>query len=188
MPKRSSTDRNDANDKQTSAANNPIFQLNVEENQQPSTDYLSALDDSVLASLNSSQKLALQTLFDQILQRHREQNLSDVKASQDFRINTPDSSVQEKRSKLIDIRFVTDLIFSRFYVVLLVGKDARKNQRNYPVTGITKIGNIIAAIFLIITINLLISAFLLLGIYLLKSALSIDLLPGHFSEQVEDLD
>ncbi|NJK30218.1 MAG: hypothetical protein HC851_11490 [Acaryochloris sp. RU_4_1] len=188
MPKPSSPDRNDPNNNETSTANRSVFQSDVEGTQTPPTDYLDALDNSVLASLNSSQKLALQTLIDQTIQKHKNQDLSEAKTNQNLRINTQDPLTQEKRSKLIDIRFVIDLIFSRFYVVLLVGKDVRKDQRSYPVTGITKIGNIIAATFLIIAINLLISAFLLLGLYLLKSALSIDLLPGHFSDQVEDLD
>lgn len=111
----------------------------------------------------------------------------EFKSRQDQLANNQVFAIQSNRSKLIDFRFIIDLIFSRFYVVLLVGKDIRKGQRSYPVKGITKVGNMIAAFILIVAINLLISAVLLLGLYLLKSALGINLLPGHFSDQIEML-
>ncbi len=99
--------------------------------------------------------------------------------------------VLERRTKthpkLIDIRFVVDVIFSRFYVVLMVGKDRRDRTRNTPVTGLTRIGNIIAAVLLLLAANLVISAVILLTLYLTKSALGFDLMPGHVSQQIEHL-
>jgi hypothetical protein len=88
----------------------------------------------------------------------------------------------QKHSKLVDIRFIIDLVLTRYYVVLLVGKDRRNRDRMHPVTGFTKAGNIVAAIFLLLSLNLILSASILLPIYLTKAALGIDLLPGHLTQ------
>jgi hypothetical protein len=97
--------------------------------------------------------------------------------------------VLERRTKthpkLIDIRFVVDVIFSRFYVVLMVGKDRRDRTRNNPVTRLTRIGNTVAAILLLLGANLVISMVILLTLYLTKSVLGFDLMPGHISQQIE---
>ncbi|MGB7415118.1 MAG: hypothetical protein WA902_13010 [Thermosynechococcaceae cyanobacterium] len=90
-----------------------------------------------------------------------------------------------RRPRLIDIRFVIDLVMTRFYLVLLVGKDRRERSR--PMRGMTKMGNIIAAVLLLLTANLVISAILLLSLYLIKSAVGINLLPGHFAEYLKHL-
>ncbi|MCW6038457.1 hypothetical protein K4A83_19585 [Spirulina subsalsa FACHB-351] len=65
-------------------------------------------------------------------------------------------------------------------MVLLVGSEHRKNKRSYPISSATKIGNTMAAIFLLISLNVLVTFFLLLALYLFKSALGIDLFPGSF--------
>jgi len=83
--------------------------------------------------------------------------------------------------KIIDLRFVVDLIFIRYFVVLLIGRDVRKQQRQYHVNGITKVANIAMAIVLIIAMSLLISSVTILIVYLIKSSLGIDLLPGHIT-------
>jgi hypothetical protein len=97
--------------------------------------------------------------------------------------------VLERRAKtnpkLIDIRFVVDVVFTRFFIVLMVGKDRRDRTRNHRVSGLTKLGNTFAAILLLLGANLVISAFILLTLYLTKSALGINLLPGHMSQQLE---
>jgi hypothetical protein len=99
--------------------------------------------------------------------------------------------VLERRAKtnpkLIDIRFVVDVVFTRFFVVLMVGKDRRDRTRNHPVTGLTKLGNTFAAVLLLLGANLVISAFILLTLYLTKSALGMDFMPGHISQQLEKL-
>ena len=90
-------------------------------------------------------------------------------------------------AKLVDLRFVIDLIVSRFYVVLFIGKDRRAKQRRYIPRALTKIGNTIAIIIILLGANLTISAFIVLLGYLLKSAIGIDLLPGHFPDTVKHL-
>jgi hypothetical protein len=88
--------------------------------------------------------------------------------------------------KLIDIRFVVDVVVTRFFVVLMVGKDRRDRSRNHPVTGLTKLGNTFAAVLLLLGANLVLSAFILLTLYLTKSALRVNLMPGHMSEQLKE--
>jgi hypothetical protein len=126
---------------------------------------------------------------------------SDIPLSQDISASsllsniTPEQWVAieqivlERRAKtnpkLIDIRFVVDVVFTRFFVVLMVGKDRRDRTRNHPVSGLTKLGNTLAAVLLLLGANLVISAFILLTLYLTKSALGINLLPGHMSQQLE---
>jgi hypothetical protein len=84
--------------------------------------------------------------------------------------------------KIIDLRFVVDLVFTRYFVVLMISKDRRKQQRQYEVSGVTKIANIIGAILLIIAMSLLISAMTFLLLYLLKSSVGIDLFSGHITK------
>ncbi len=91
-------------------------------------------------------------------------------------------AIPKPSPKIIDLRFIVDLIITRFFVVLLIGKDMRKKQRQYPVNRITKIANIIAAILLIIAMSFLISAITVLILYLIKSALGIDLFQGHITD------
>lgn len=166
---------------QSTNINSPIHQKYASIN-----DYIHQIDPSLLSNLNKSQIQSLQTFIRQAISHEKNQAETNTNIDRDQRIDS-EYIPKKKRSKLIDIRFIVDLIFSRFYVVLLVGKDIRKGQRSYPVTGATKVGNMIAAFLLIVGLNLLISAFCLLGLYLLKSALGINLLPGHFSDQIEML-
>ncbi len=90
-----------------------------------------------------------------------------------------------KQPKLVDIRFVVDLVLTRFYIVLLVGKDRRAQSRNYPLTRLMRLGNIVAAVLLLIGANLVISACILLVFYLAKSAFGYDFLPGHITESLK---
>lgn len=84
--------------------------------------------------------------------------------------------------KLVDLRFQVDLLVARYYVALFVGQDRRQTQRNFSAKGITRVGNWIAAILILLGLNLLISAILVLTAYLIKSALGIDFFPGHFGQ------
>lgn len=93
-----------------------------------------------------------------------------------------DAAIPKPSPKIIDLRFVVDLIITRYFVVLLIGKDNRRQQRQYQVSTVTKLANIIAAILLIIAMSLLISAITILILYLIKSALGIDLFSGHITE------
>ncbi len=118
--------------------------------------YLEKIEPQILESFNLEQLQAIESILNQ--------------------------AIPKPSPKLVDLRFLVDLVFSRFYVVLFVGKDRRKKQRRYTPEGIAKIGNTIAAIILLIGLNLVFSAFILLLAYLCKSAIGIDLFPGHISE------
>jgi hypothetical protein len=91
----------------------------------------------------------------------------------------------EKQPKLVDIRFVIDLVITRFYIVLLVGKDQRTQARSYPLSKFLKLGNIVAATLLLLGTNLVISACIVLVLYLTKAALGYDFLPGHINETLK---
>ena len=91
-----------------------------------------------------------------------------------------DLAVPKPAPKLVDLRFDIDLIISRFYIVLFVGKDRRKTDRPQDVSWLTTLSNWVAAMALLIGVNLAVSISLLLLAYLVKSALGINLIPGHF--------
>lgn len=91
----------------------------------------------------------------------------------------------QQRPKLIDLRFVIDLVVTRFYVVLMVGKDQRDQKRGHRVRGLTKAGNTLAAVLLLLSANLAISAFIVLSLYLIKSMLGINLMPRHLTEYLK---
>lgn len=88
-------------------------------------------------------------------------------------------AVPKPAPKLVDLRWDIDLLVSRFYVVLLVGKDRRQTARNYPVSRLTAVGNWLAAVVLLLGLNVSITLALFLLAYLCKSALNINLFPGH---------
>jgi hypothetical protein len=121
--------------------------------------YLSQIEPHILNSFNAEQIHSVKNILNQV--------------------------IPKPSAKIVDLRFTVDLILSRFYVVLLVGKERRQGSRNYPVTGITKLGNIIAAILLLIGLNLLISSFLFLLLYLIKSAIGINLFDGHLIDKIK---
>jgi hypothetical protein len=124
--------------------------------------YLSALDPAIRDSLNAAQMQAI----------------TDVLAQ----------AIPKPAPKLVDLRFGIDVIINRFYVVLLVGPDRRHQNRTYVPTGrVAQMGNRVAAILLLISLNLTLSAVIGLSLYLLKSALGIDFLTGHISETLANL-
>lgn len=84
--------------------------------------------------------------------------------------------------KIVDLRVSVDLIISRFYIVLYVGKDRRKSERPNMASGFTVIANRIAVITLLVGLNLTISLFIFFIAYLIKSALGVNLLSGHLSD------
>lgn len=89
--------------------------------------------------------------------------------------------------KLIDIRFGVDLVVTRFYVVLMVGKDRRDRQRSHTVGRLTKLGNTLTAVVFLLGTNLALSGSIVLFLYLVKSMLGISLLPGHFADYLKQL-
>jgi hypothetical protein len=110
-----------------------------------------------------------------VLDKLTEEDKNSIKSTIDLAIPRPSP-------KLIDLRFLVDLIVVRYFVVLLVGKDNRRQQRQYSSSGITKFANLVVAILLVIAMSLLISAVTILVAYLIKSALGIDIFSGHITE------
>jgi hypothetical protein len=93
-----------------------------------------------------------------------------------------ESAMPKPGTKIVDLRVNIDLIVSRFYIVLFVGKDRRKNQRSHTASGFTVIANRIAAITMLVGLNLTISLFIFLVAYLIKSTLGVNLLSSHLSD------
>jgi hypothetical protein len=87
--------------------------------------------------------------------------------------------------KIVDFRITIDLIVERFYVVLLVGKDKRKQPRKYNLTPTNKIANFILAILILIIINLSITLFIFAIIYLLKSAYGVNIFHDTLKETIQ---
>lgn len=95
------------------------------------------------------------------------------------------SALPKPSPKLVDIRFEIDLLISRFYVVLFVGKDRRVKRRSPLPPLLNRLSNIAIAIVILVGINLLISVGLFIFLYLVKSALNINLFPGdHLADQL----
>ncbi|MEM9805708.1 MAG: hypothetical protein AAF959_10550 [Cyanobacteria bacterium P01_D01_bin.56] len=84
--------------------------------------------------------------------------------------------------KIVDLNFTVDLLISRFYFRLLVGEDTRHENRKQS-SG-SRFGNLVAAISLIIALNVLVSISAIVVGYLIKSAIGIDLMPGHWRDWV----
>lgn len=84
--------------------------------------------------------------------------------------------------KIVDLNFTVDLLISRFYFRLLVGEDTRHENRKQS-SG-SRLGNLVAAITLIVALNVLVSISAIVVGYLIKSAIGIDLMPGHWRDWV----
>lgn len=84
------------------------------------------------------------------------------------------SAIPKPAPKIVDLRFTINLLFSRFYIVLFVGKDRRRSRRRHVPAGVSRIGNIIVAIFLLVGANLCASFFIFMALYLLKSWVGIN--------------
>lgn len=121
--------------------------------QRTPADYLDQLEPEIRAGLNEQQ---LQE-FERILYQ----------------------ALPKPSPKIVDLRFGIDFILTRFFIVLMVGQDRRRQSRRYPVTPLARLGNVIAAVVLLVSLNLTISLTIFLSAYLVKSALGINLFPGH---------
>jgi hypothetical protein len=95
--------------------------------------------------------------------------------------------VPKPAPKIVDLRFIVDLIFSQFYVVLFVGKERRQKQRYHFPSKFTKIANIVIVVTMLIGINLLITGAIFIFAYLIKSAAGIDFLPGHIDQTLRKI-
>ncbi len=94
------------------------------------------------------------------------------------------AAIPKPSPKIIDLRFTVDLLFDKFYVVLFVGKERRRNLRSRNLLSGNKMLNLLVAIFLLIAINLTLSIAFFLLIYLLKSASGINLIEGSLKDVV----
>jgi hypothetical protein len=92
------------------------------------------------------------------------------------------AAMPQPAPKIVDLRVNIDLLISRFYIVLFVGKERRKNPRPYTASGFTAFANRVAAIILLVGLNLTISLFIFLVAYLIKSALGVNLFTSHLSD------
>ncbi|HEY9642916.1 MAG TPA: hypothetical protein V6C57_20675 [Coleofasciculaceae cyanobacterium] len=120
--------------------------------------YLQSLQPEILNSFSVTQLQAVQSLLE--------------------------DAIPQPAPKIVDLRLGVDLLFSRFYVVLFVGKDRRRQQRQYLPESMSRWGNAIAAIVLLMGLNLVISLIIFMFAYLVKSAMGIDLTPGHLADQI----
>lgn len=93
-----------------------------------------------------------------------------------------ESAMPRPAPKIVDLRVNIDLIVSRFYIVLFVGKERRKNPRPYKAFGMNAAANWLAAITLLVGLNLTVSLFIFLIAYLVKSSLGINLFDHHLSD------
>lgn len=107
--------------------------------------------------------------------------LSDAQRQEMLRLL--DLAVPKPAPKIVDLRFAVDLLLERFHVVVVVGKDRRRQPRAHRVSRLTRAANWLVGIGLLLGLNLLLSVALFLVAYLIKSALGIDLLPGHFGSR-----
>lgn len=94
-------------------------------------------------------------------------------------------AIPKPAPKIVDLRIALDLIITKYYIVVFVGKDRRKQPRRYSVTPVTRVGNTIVACLLLLALNLGVTVSLFLAAYLMKSAAGINLLPGHLQDYVE---
>lgn len=100
--------------------------------------------------------------------------------------NVLDAAIPKPAPKIVDLRFGVDLLLARYYIVLFVGKDRRRQRRQYLPNRVSWLGNMIAATIILLSVNLLISLFIFLTAYLVKSAIGIDLFPHeHLLDQVK---
>lgn len=88
-----------------------------------------------------------------------------------------EDSIPKPGPKLVDLRFWLDLFAYRFYIVLFVGKDRRKQTREDRLEPMARKGNVIVALMLLIGLNLLISVFIILIALLIKMGIGLSLFP-----------
>jgi hypothetical protein len=135
---------------------NPVSQ--TEYSTRTADDYLKQINADVRASLTTEQLTAVRAALE--------------------------AAMPKANPKIVDLRINIDLIIARFYIVLFVGKDRRKNTRKLTPYGGNVIANRIVAIILLVGLNLTISLFIFLASYLIKSALGVDLFTHHLRDYV----
>lgn len=89
--------------------------------------------------------------------------------------------------KLVDLRFSIDLLITRYFVVILLGKDRRNRQRKYIPNTVSKVGNIAMVILILVSLNIFVIGVVLLALYLVKSAVGINFFSDHISDVIKNL-
>ena len=98
------------------------------------------------------------------------------------------AAIPKPAPKLVDLRFWVNFLAYRYYVVFLLGKDRRQRERPELAQPMARKGNAVTALMLLVGLNLLISLFILLIAYLIKSVIGYSLLPNpHLADQVHRL-
>ena len=80
--------------------------------------------------------------------------------------------------KIVDVRFTIPLIFSRFFFVLFIGRDLRRQKRTYDLPGEVRTANIIFGSFILACMISFAAVTLFMLLYLLKSAMGINIFPN----------
>ena len=92
-----------------------------------------------------------------------------------------EEALPKSSPKIVDIRWSINLIFARYYVVFLLGRDFRKSVRYRFISRTTQIGNTIAYIFLVSLVLFMVS-------YLVKFLSGIDLFPDqHLDDFIREI-
>ena len=91
-------------------------------------------------------------------------------------------SLPKPSPKIVELCFEVDLLVTRYYIALFVGKDRRKKTRKHAISRSTVIANKIAVTILLLTVNLAITGSILLILYLIKSSMNLDFFPGHLRD------
>ncbi len=86
-------------------------------------------------------------------------------------------SIPKPAAKLVDLRFWVGLLAYRFYVVLFIGKDYRRRERDEVAEPLARKGNAMIALLLLIGLNFLVSVLVLLIAFAIKYAVGYSLLP-----------
>lgn len=89
-----------------------------------------------------------------------------------------EAAIPKPSPKLVDLRFSVNFLAYRYYVVLFLGKERRGQERPELAQPMARKGNAMTALMLLVGVNLLISLFILLIAYLIKSAIGYSLLPN----------
>ncbi len=85
--------------------------------------------------------------------------------------------------KVLDVRFGINLLFARYFVVLFLGKERRQNARDRQLSWFNRLANGAIALFLVLSMNLFVSLSIAILLYLIKSAVGIDLFDNsHLSD------
>jgi len=90
------------------------------------------------------------------------------------------AAIPKPTPKLVDLRFLVNFLAYRYYVVFFVVKDRRQRVRSEPVQPMVSKGNLVTALLVLIGINLLISLFIVLVLFLIKSLIGYSLLPHTY--------